>query len=451
MTSEVFTQTAGQLITNALQDARIIAAEQPVQAKDLARGLEAINLIVKHWQAQGIHLWSETEAILPLITGKRKYLLGPSGDEIGTADTFFTTTLTAALIATNTVITVSSTVGITEDGQAIAMLGAPNILATNPAISTQGWTTTNSTISASTAGLLLTNVGAFAGRAEFTLVTEIGKPYKVDISYTKGTADSAIFTMLDSIGLFDPSVTVTLSVTGTASLNFTARDTVTTFRFDNGSAVNGQTSTLASLNYLNKTTGERIGIQLDDGTRFWDNIVTVDSSTQVTINNGVPSAAAIGNTVYTYGTAIARPLRVLQTRFGETFTSSEIPVNQWSRAEYFDQPDKDSSGTVVNWYYSPALTNGELYVWQVANSINQVLRITYIDPIDIPTNTADQLEFPSEWYLPLKWAIADELGPGYGVSTERQIILKQNAATTLQEVLDFDVDRSSMSLQPDFN
>ena len=72
MTSEVFTQTTGQLITNALRDARIIAAEQAVQAIDLANGLTAINIIMKHWQAQGIHLWSEFEAIVPLITGQRK-------------------------------------------------------------------------------------------------------------------------------------------------------------------------------------------------------------------------------------------------------------------------------------------------------------------------------------------------------------------------------------------
>ena len=63
MSTEAFTQTAGQLITNALRDARIIAAEQPVEAIDLANGLQAINMVIKHWQAQGVHLWSETQAV----------------------------------------------------------------------------------------------------------------------------------------------------------------------------------------------------------------------------------------------------------------------------------------------------------------------------------------------------------------------------------------------------
>lgn len=449
MTSETFTQTAGQLITNALRDARIIAAEQAVQAIDLSNGLTAINLVIKHWQAQGIHLWSETEAILPLITGQRKYLLGPSGNDIGVASTFITTTLNGALVASDKIITVVATTLTTEDGQQRTMEGAPDILLSNPATSTSGWTTINSgTIAVVGGELELTNGAAVAGGAEFSLSTTIGTTYQVDISYTKGTSASADFTVLDTSGTLD---TVNLTATGTTTLTFTARDATTTFRFENGSAVSGETSLLASLNYRDKSAGDRIGIELDDDTRHWDDIVTVDSATQVTINNGIPSAAATGLSVYSYGTAIARPMRLLQARFGENIAASEIPVEQWSRDEYFDQPDKDSSGTVVNWYYTPALSTGELYVWQVANSVDQVLRFTYLDPIDVPTNSTDDLEFPSEWYMPLKWAIAAELGPSYGLPDNRQAVLEVKSLTTLDNVLGFDVERDSMAMQPDFD
>lgn len=449
MSVEVFTQTAGQLITNALRDARIIAAEQAVQAIDLANGLVAINMIIKHWQAQGLHLWSEMEAVLPLVTAQRKYLLGPGGDDIGVADTFFTTTLLSAILATDTIIPVTTTTGLNQDGQSLTMAGAPDLLLTSPVISTQDWTTINSgLILAVGGGLQLTNGAAVAGGAEFSLTTTPGITYQVDFTYTQGTSASADFTVTDTTGTLD---TINLTATGTATLTFTARDLSTTFRFENGSAVSGETSILAVLNYLNKTAGDRIGIELDDGSRFWDNIVSVDSTTQVTINNGVPSGGAAANSVYTYATAIARPLRLIQARFGSTFTASEIPVLQWSRDEYYDQPDKDSSGTVVNWYYSPVLKKGELLVWQVASSVNQVLRFTYLDPINVPTNTADDLEFPSEWYMPLKWAIAAELGPGYGLSDQRQGVLEAKAISTLDSVLGFDVERDSMALQPDFN
>lgn len=448
MTSETFTQTAGQIITNALRDARIIAAEQPIQAKDLIDGLQAINMIIKHWQAQGIHLWSEIEAVLPLIPAQRKYLLGPDGDDIGIASTFFNTTVNADQIALDTVITLTATSGLTTDGQDISISGAPDILATNPATSTQDWTTFDGAIiTASLAGLNMENGGSFpAGSVEYSLDTTIGVTYQVDIDWFVIT-NGAIFSVEDSNGILDSLTTV---VSGQFILTFTARDITTVFSWEGTLATMGAESLLVSLNFRDKASGDRIGIELDDGSRFWDNVVTVDSSTQVTINNGIPSAATTANVVYTYSTAIARPMRLLQSRFAETITASEIPVRQWSRDEYFDQPDKDSSGTVVNWYYTPTLTIGQLFVWQVANDINQVLRFTYVDPIEIPTDTSDMLDVPSEWYMPLKWSIAAELGPSRGLPDNRQVILESKAAVALQEALAFDVERESLSFQPDF-
>ncbi len=572
-TSETFSQTAGQIIINALRDARIIAAEQPVQDIDFSNGLTAIQNVIKHWQTQGIHLWSETEALLPLNTAQRKYLLGPSGDDCAVAKTFFNTTLTQDIAApeaniftvdpvtttvgwtttsasvavvanglevTNTAalagsaafdfttvtnsqytigvsyiegssgstvitltdvigtlesdtwssdavwrydttardttttftltngsagigddnivgeltgssnnvsIQVAATSGTTFDGQAISMSGAPDILSTNPALSTGGWIPGLSTLTRVDDGLQVANSIAFAGGVQFVLDTVIDTTYQVDFSIASGTSDGGDFDVFDTTGTLDARAA---SVPGAYTMEFTARDLTTTFQMFNRTAGSGDFNVISSLNYRDKTSGDRIGIELASGTRYWDNIVTVDSTTQVTINNEIPSAATSGAVIYTYGTAIARPMRILNARFAEDVTASEIPTKQWSREEYFEQPDKDSTGTVVKWYYTPILTNGALFVWQVANTLNQVLRFTYVDPIDIPTETDDNLEFPSEWYLPLKWAIAAELGPSYGLPDNRQLILESKAVRSLQEALDFDVERQSMSLQPDF-
>lgn len=449
MSNEVYTQTAGQLITQALRDARIVDPEQPVNSVDFQNGLDAISAVIKHWQTQGIHLWSETEAVLPLVTNQRKYLLGPGGDDIAVASTFFNTTLLSAIVATDTIIPVTATTGLNEDGQSLTMAGAPGLLLTSPVTSTQDWTITDGVLALDPLGLLIINAGGVnAAIATFDLDTTPGDKYLVEFSYIEVSAVTATFSVFDSLGELD---TVDLSATGDGTLEFTARDTITTFQVTNSSIDNFSTMELSALQYFNKAAGDRIGIELDDGSRFWDNIVSVDSATQVTINNGVPSGAAAAKSVYSYATAIARPLRLLQARFGSTFTASEIPVNQWSRDEYYDQPDKGSSGTVVNWYYSPKLARGELLVWQVASNVNQILRFTYSDPINVPTTANDSLEFPSEWLMPLKWGIAAEMGPGYGVNENRQLILEQKAATTLEDSLGHDVERDSMSLQPDFN
>jgi len=439
MSSPTLTFSAGDAVRGALRDARIIPSEQPIQNVDLQTGLNALNVVIKHWQAQGIHLWSETEAIVPLIKGQRKYQLGPGGDEVAEADTFVNTTLTANQVATDTTLTLASTTG---------MAGATNILTTDVTTSTQDWTAINSAVLSISSGLLINNGSTVAGGAERTLTTTPGVTYRVRFGYTKGSSISAVFTVLNG-GV--TAETTTLTATGTGELTITAVNDSITFRVENTGTLVGEDSTLTSLNYIDETGGDRIGIELDDGTRQWTDILNVVSTTSVTLKDGLTGVAATAKSVYSFSAQIDRPLRVLNAQFGETLTASEIPVEQWSRQEYFNQPDKDSSGTVVQLYYSPQLTLGNLLIWQVAANVNQVLRFTYIRPIEIPDDQLDSLDLPSEWFLPIKWAIAAEIGPGYGLPDNRQLVIESKAATTLQEALSHDVERDSMSIQPDFN
>jgi hypothetical protein len=443
MSSSVYAFTSGEAIERALIKSRIIPASQSIKAKDTNNGLIAIKTVLKHWQAQGLHEWAKEEAILPLVTGQKKYVLGPDGDEACDAEIFYSTTLTTNQIATDTVIPVATTAG---------MAGAAGKLLSTPVTSTQDWTAINSATLAVVGGELeVTNGAAVAGGAEYTLTTVAGVTYEVNFEFTKGTSASADFTVSDVNG---DLATVNLAVSGTSSLTFVARDIETVFSIENNSATINETSLLAALNYIDKASGDRIGIALDDGTRFWSNIVTVDSTTQVTINTALPSGATGLTTtlnVYAYGEKLQRPVRVLSGRSASSLTASEIPGDQWSREEYFEQSDKSSSGTVVGWYYSPQRTNGDMYLWQVSSSINQVFRFTYSRPLLIPTVPSDELDIPSEWFKAIVWAVAAELGPEYGIKTDRQVILESKAEQAIAEALSHDVERSSMSMQPDFN
>ena len=59
----------------------------------------------------------------------------------------------------------------------------------------------------------------------------------------------------------------TLTATGTTELTITAVNTTITFQADNTSSTSGETSTVASLNYVDETSGDRIGIELDERVR----------------------------------------------------------------------------------------------------------------------------------------------------------------------------------------
>ena len=206
---------------------------------------------------------------------------------------------------------------------------------------------------------------------------------------------------------------------------------------------------------LDSSTGiaisDKIGILLDDGTRQWTTVSTIPSSTSVTIPSpGLTGAAAIDNSVFTFTNLIDRPVRLLQLRRDTIDSTDEIEATQWSRDEYFAQPNKTSQGTINNWYYSPQLTNGRIYIWQTANNANQLARFTFERPIDIIDSTTDNPDFPAEWFRTLKYNLAADIAPEYTVSQDRLDRIEAKAEILLNNALGFDAETDSLSMQPDF-
>lgn len=440
--SAVLTKTAGQLIEQALRDARIIPVEQTVQNIDNQRGIDSLNNIAKYWQTQDINLWLEDQGVLPLVVGKARYLLGPDGDESANVDDFFNTTLGAAQVTSDTAITVASSTNMTA---------AINILPTDPTTSTQDWTAIGAATLSVSSGLVITNVGGVAGGADYILPATVGQTYRVRFGFTLGTSVSCAFSVLNGATVAD---TITLSGSNASTdLTITAVNDTITFRALNTSVVVGETSTVASLQYVDDVTGSRIGFEMDDGSRYWDYVLNVNSATSIDITTGLSGGAASGLSVFFYTTKLERPMRLLRKgcTYSDSITNSEIPVNRWARSQYLEQPDKLSTGTINQFTYQPKLNNGVLHVWQVAGSVNNIFRFNYVRPAKVYSETTDTLDFPSEFYMALKWAVAADIGPSYGLNDARQVILETKAITSLEDALGHDTEMDAMILQPDFN
>ncbi len=211
------------------------------------------------------------------------------------------------------------------------------------------------------------------------------------------------------------------------------------------------TDTTINIDSTGTVIGDKIGIRLDDGTRQWTTILSIPNTLSVTIPApGLTGAAAVDNSVFTYTTQLDRPVRLLQLRRDKIGNSEEeIEAEQWSREEYFAQPDKTSQGTINNWYYSPQLVDGRVYLWQTANDVDQVARFTYERPIDITLDTSEDPDFPSEWFRTLKYNLAADIGYEYKVPQDRLDRITLKAAEFLEDSLGFDFEPDSMSMQPD--
>jgi len=199
------------------------------------------------------------------------------------------------------------------------------------------------------------------------------------------------------------------------------------------------------------TVGDQIGIKLSDNTRQWTTILTIDSSVQVTTSAALTADADSAATVFAYTSLIDRPLRVLQLRRFTVGENDEIEATKWSRQEYFAQPDKSSQGQINNWYYSPQLGNGRLYVWQVADDVNRIAKFTFERPINVTVATSESPDFPAEWFDVLKTNLASRIAIQYKTPQDRRMELKGEAEYLLDNALGYDREPDSLNVQPDFS
>lgn len=157
---------------------------------------------------------------------------------------------------------------------------------------------------------------------------------------------------------------------------------------------------------------------------------------------------------YSLGSATIghRPLRIVSIDYKNTASNIEVPMTELSRAEYNNLPNKAETGTPVQFFYDPQLTNGQLYVWPTPDATfvaGYTMEIEYQKPFDdLDVVSTDDFEFPSEWYEAIKWGLAARLAPEYGVPLNERRLLGQEAAGAKQNVLDWDQEPVSVYFQP---
>lgn len=131
----------------------------------------AAQALVKEWQALGIHVWTEEEAVLFLQPGQVRYALGsPSLDNATDADSYVQTTLSTAAATGATSVSVSTILGLV-DGQNIGI-----VLSAGPTF----WTTISGVPSGTTVNLAAAlPADAASGNSVYAYTTRIVRPLRV--------------------------------------------------------------------------------------------------------------------------------------------------------------------------------------------------------------------------------------------------------------------------------
>lgn len=75
-----FDLTRNQIIAGALRLLGVIGQGQTPDANQYSDCAEALNIMLKAWEAEGLPLWAIKIQAIPLVAGQRVYSIGPSKD-----------------------------------------------------------------------------------------------------------------------------------------------------------------------------------------------------------------------------------------------------------------------------------------------------------------------------------------------------------------------------------
>ena len=188
-------------------------------------------------------------------------------------------------------------------------------------------------------------------------------------------------------------------------------------------------------------SGDSIGVELSDGTLQWTTINGAPAADVVTLAAVLAGEVAADAHVYTYTTTIGRPLFITEARHHYA-SGQEVTLRPVSRNQYMRLATKTTTGSTSQYYYDPQTTNGRLYVWPTASTVQDYLVLTARMPIEDFDGATDDQDFPQEWMLPLAYNLAVLIAPKY--DQEMSADFKGLAARFLLDAEDSAVDHGSV-------
>lgn len=190
--TSTFNYNRDQIIKAALRKLGVINASETPSAQLITDGSDALNIMVKAWNATGLHIWTEEEATVFLQPAQPSYTLGGTTTDNATG-LYTATTLSNSAVAGATSINVTSASGFGASYNVGVVLASGGI----------SWSTQNGAISGTTVTLNTGLTGAAsAGAAVYVYQTQITRPLRV-VAARRSNLVSSIDTMMTPLSRLD--------------------------------------------------------------------------------------------------------------------------------------------------------------------------------------------------------------------------------------------------------
>ena len=149
-----------------------------------------------------------------------------------------------------------------------------------------------------------------------------------------------------------------------------------------------------------------------------------------------------------YNLSSPRELRVLGGWYVRT-DGHRLPLDPGSWQGYNALGDLTQEGQPVTYFVDKQQERGVVYFWPVPDSsavANGSVELLVQTQVTAPVELDDELNFPIEWYLALRWGLADDLASGQSVQIMERC--ERKAKEFREKLEDWDVEDAPTQFTP---
>lgn len=144
-----------------------------------------------------------------------------------------------------------------------------------------------------------------------------------------------------------------------------------------------------------------------------------------------------------------RPTRILSAFIRNNSSNTDTNLQIISRTEYEMLGNKSSPSVVNQVYYDAQFPDGVLYCYNVPVDSTYTIWLSVQRPVQDITAGSQNFEVPQEWFLSLKWSLAEEVALEYGVDQQTLQYVTQKAAHFKQKAFDWQQEETSVYFSVD--
>src|SRR3990167_630551 len=109
-----------------------------------------------------------------------------------------------------------------------------------------------------------------------------------------------------------------------------------------------------------------------------------------------------------------RPYCIVSARYRNS-DGDDIPMEELTRQEYYDLPDKATTGTPTTWYFDPQRGSTAIYIWPLLSSVTtETLRVTYQRRIEDIDDVDNDIDVDQDHLSTVGYNLAARLADDYG-------------------------------------